>query len=439
LFVFDEEEEHLKHRIAVPPPLVNRTYELPTARPFGPSVLQELRDRDAKTTSSTPLIVSHSPGLSLAYLEAGVYSELLPPEGVTFLSISGGGGALLPPPDSILGLPALRRKVDRIEPAWGAADDHLELTGRSVLGMAAVWRGIVSRVFSVSPATDLRDLLLINAGDVTFKHFARTEPESSQCRVVAAPQPRQVQYNFSSHVLDEITTDAHEAALTPPRGGKEGGHKRPAKIYKLQGRLAANLELDTAAPTRMGPYGNESVQIMTSFAVAHGERAVCCGGCLPAALAFGGGDTATRLVGVGGGGGGAALGTAAGAATREEDGGALSGPPVALAVDSVTHDGPQPRGAGRLGVGVEAGGGGRGEGRNFSAWRGELADADRQREVEYDGQLLVDSMVPLGPYVLSLDLSYFSDVEESRPPADECHWLIRVRPERKPATPNPQP
>jgi len=39
-------------------------------------------------------------------------------------------------------------------------------------------------------------------------------------------------------VLDETTTDAHEAALNPPRGGKEGGHKRPAKIYKLQGRLA---------------------------------------------------------------------------------------------------------------------------------------------------------------------------------------------------------
>jgi hypothetical protein len=38
---------------------------------------------------------------------------------------------------------------------------------------------------------------------------------------------------------------------------------------------------------------------------------------------------------------------------------------------------------------------------------------------------LVDAVVPLGPYVLALDLSYFSDVEESHPPALECHWLIK--------------
>ena len=219
MFVFDEEEEHMRHRIAVPPPLVNRTFELPIARPSGPSVLQQLRDRDAKATSSTPLIVSHSTGLSLAYIEASVYSELLPPDGVTFLSISGGGGALLPPPDGIHDLAAVRRKVDKVQPIWGGAKDHIELEGRSVLGMAAVWRGIVSRIFSVSPATDLRDLLLVNAGDVTFKHFARTEPESSQCRVSSVPQARQVMYNFSSHVLDEITNDAQNAALPPPAGG----------------------------------------------------------------------------------------------------------------------------------------------------------------------------------------------------------------------------
>jgi hypothetical protein len=57
------------------PPLVNRTFELPVTRPKGPSVLQQLRDRDPKATSATPLIVSHSSGLSLAYIEASVYSE----------------------------------------------------------------------------------------------------------------------------------------------------------------------------------------------------------------------------------------------------------------------------------------------------------------------------------------------------------------------------
>ena len=39
---------------------------------------------------------------------------------------------------------------------------------------------MVIKTGAVSPATDLRDLLLVNAGDVTFKHFARTEPEFSE-------------------------------------------------------------------------------------------------------------------------------------------------------------------------------------------------------------------------------------------------------------------
>ena len=170
----DEEEEHQRHRAVVMPPLVNRTFELPVTRPKGPSVLQQLRDRDPKATSSTPLIVSHSSGLSLAYIEASVYSELLPAEGVTLLSISGGGGALLPPPDDILGLPPVRRKAPAQEATrGGAAPDYFELVGRSAVGIAAVWRGIVARIFSVSPATDLRELLLVNAGDVTFKVCAR--------------------------------------------------------------------------------------------------------------------------------------------------------------------------------------------------------------------------------------------------------------------------
>ena len=42
--------------------------------------------------------------------------------------------------------------------------DELQVEGRGAVGLASVWRGIVDRVFSVSPATDLRDLLLINAG-----------------------------------------------------------------------------------------------------------------------------------------------------------------------------------------------------------------------------------------------------------------------------------
>ncbi|MGB1602087.1 MAG: hypothetical protein ACPIOQ_55685 [Promethearchaeia archaeon] len=60
---------------------VNKSFELPFVRPKGPTVIQQLRERDPKTTSSTPLIVSHSSGLSLAYLEASVYAELLPPSG----------------------------------------------------------------------------------------------------------------------------------------------------------------------------------------------------------------------------------------------------------------------------------------------------------------------------------------------------------------------
>ena len=60
---------------------VNKSFELPFVRPKGPTVIQQLRERDPKTTSATPLIVSHSSGLSLAYLEASVYAELLPPSG----------------------------------------------------------------------------------------------------------------------------------------------------------------------------------------------------------------------------------------------------------------------------------------------------------------------------------------------------------------------
>ena len=194
----DEEEEHQRHRAVVMPPLVNRTFELPVTRPKGPSVLQQLRDRDPKATSSTPLIVSHSSGLSLAYIEASVYSELLPAEGVTLLSISGGGGALLPPPDDILGLPPVRRKAPAQEATrGGAAPDYFELVGRSAVGIAAVWRGIVARIFSVSPATDLRELLLVNAGDVTFKVCARAcereserERERERARARAREQER---------------------------------------------------------------------------------------------------------------------------------------------------------------------------------------------------------------------------------------------------------
>ena len=184
----DQTDEHMRHRVVNPPPVSNRTFVLPTVRPDGPSVLQQLRERE-RTASATPLIVSHSSGLNLAYLEASVYSELIPSEGVTFLSISGGGGALLPPSDEILSLPPVRPKVPSQQgPGWGGARDVFELEGRSEVGVAAVLRGIVSRIFSVSPATDLRDLLLVNAGDVSFKHFARTEPESSTCSLVVAPR-----------------------------------------------------------------------------------------------------------------------------------------------------------------------------------------------------------------------------------------------------------
>ena len=66
---------------------VNKSFELPFVRPKGPTVIQQLRERDPKTTSATPLIVSHSSGLSLAYLEASVYAELLPPSGSTWLLV----------------------------------------------------------------------------------------------------------------------------------------------------------------------------------------------------------------------------------------------------------------------------------------------------------------------------------------------------------------
>ena len=57
-------------------------------------------------------------------------------------------------------------------------------------------------------------------------------------------------------------------------------------------------------------------------------------------------------------------------------------------------------GLGREGMQAVAEGEGRGGEREFSAWRGELADAERQKEVEYDGQQLVDAMIPLGRRML---------------------------------------
>jgi len=34
-FVFDEQEEHMRHRIAVLPQLINKSFELPIGRPSG--------------------------------------------------------------------------------------------------------------------------------------------------------------------------------------------------------------------------------------------------------------------------------------------------------------------------------------------------------------------------------------------------------------------
>jgi hypothetical protein len=40
-------------------------------------------------------------------------------------------------------------------------------------------------------------------------------------------------------------------------------------MYQLNGRFATNLEIGTTS-SRIGPYGNESVLLMTSFAVREG-------------------------------------------------------------------------------------------------------------------------------------------------------------------------
>jgi hypothetical protein len=39
-------------------------------------------------------------------------------------------------------------------------------------------------------------------------------------------------------------------------------------MYQLNGRFATTLEIETSS--RIGPYGNESVLLMTSFAVREG-------------------------------------------------------------------------------------------------------------------------------------------------------------------------
>ena len=367
--------------------------------------------------------------------------------GVTWLSLSGGGGALLPPSDSIMDLPALPavRRVKAAQPKGRpgstpgseapAMVDELQVEGRGAVGLASVWRGIVDRVFSVSPATDLRDLLLINAGASAHAvlclgqracmraHIhvstqrgrgrelqafrADRAGEQQMCREASAagspqdpdlhavpaqrqrerasdstrthanmkhrktPQARPVTFNFSSHVLDELVQTHSAGAAPAPAAAAAAGQqvaqvKRRQKMFKMNGRVASNLdlELNPESLSRLGPYGNESVLLWTSLVVADGDRPVCCGGCIPALPNRQ--DPAQGPV----------L-DAAGAAPSPS-------------VQDVNE------GAGVVGEGAAPATGGKGGERRYQVWRGELADAERQREVEYDGQLLVDAIVPLG-------------------------------------------
>ena len=185
------------------------------------------------------------------------------------------------------------------------------------------------------------------------------------------PQARPVTFNFSSHVLDELVQTHSAGAAPAPAAAAAAGQqvaqvKRRQKMFKMNGRVASNLdlELNPESLSRLGPYGNESVLLWTSLVVADGDRPVCCGGCIPALPNRQ--DPAQGPV----------L-DAAGAAPSPS-------------VQDVNEE------AGVVGEGAAPATGGKGGERRYQVWRGELADAERQREVEYDGQLLVDAIVPLG-------------------------------------------
>lgn len=58
----------------------------------------------------------------------------------------------------------------------------------------------------------------------------------------------------------------------------------------------------------------------------------------------------------------------------------------------------------------------------FVSWRGQLADASKVEEVDFDADELINAIVPMGSYILSIDMSFFSRTGENKI-APECQWL----------------
>ena len=274
--------------------------------------------------SKTPLIISHTFGSALAYIQAATESHILPNEPSTMLHMS--LNTLLLTPSATPASPPPR--------AWNSSEGSVgrppwvERSPPASFLLAAAAGGFTNRIFQVSPAPENRDSVEYDSGEVHYQHRPRQEAVTASCSL----------HLNSSDMLE----------------------------------------------------------------ISQGTDIACCHGCKVRQRAGGMGEGATPSGGV------------------EE-----SIPAPGGWNESVNQGGAQP-GFGRA---VEEGGGEAGPDDvaarpvRFQSWRGELADASKPEEVDFDADELINAIMPVGSYVLSIGMSFFARSSERRL-AEECRWLV---------------
>lgn len=346
-----EDMEHMR-QLQEPPPLSDIPYHLPAFRRLEGSTSLARLAAWSKQDKTTPLLVSYSPATWIKAILAGEEAGVLPKEGLSLISITA-SSALWPPDESN---------------RYG--DIHQEIRAHGELQIAGALRGHVDRVFTVTPAPDLRELLLINGGDVTFRHITRSEPASSHCLLRRRAEAAWVLSNSSLH---------HASSEVP--------HAFAVGMTKMQHPVGVPKSLpDDAAP---------SFSVYTSLEVASGTPSLCCLGCL-------------------------APQEAAKAAPSPPLSANFSSEQIAKVEEAKLAEARRRREEEEAKRSREEEAAAK-----FFAWTGELADADREAEVAFDADLLLDAFQPAGEYVLAVDYSFFTDPSSASPPHPACQWLVR--------------
>jgi hypothetical protein len=271
--------------------------------------------------SKTPLIISHTFGSALAYIQAATESHILPNEPSTMLHMS--LNTLLLTPSATPASPPQAGNSSLGRHPW------VEGSPPGSFLLAAAAGGFTNRIFQVSPAPENRDSVEYDSGEVHYQHRPRQEAVTASCSL----------HLNASNMLE----------------------------------------------------------------ISQGTDIACCHGCKVRQRAGGTGDVEVAAPG-----GRVEGGNPGGGGWNEsvDQGGFLSG--FGRAVEE--------------GSGESGGDDAAARPVRFQSWRGELADASKPEEVDFDADELINAIMPIGSYVLSIGMSFFARSSERRL-AEECRWL----------------